>query len=537
MKARCLFDLLTLFALGLGTVRGHAQVLSANDSSARCSALATIDFSQIPDAPARVTAAKEVEASGSTIGYCEVSGNIAPSVGFLLRLPSNRWNGKLAEIGCKGPCGTLAHIEECDEPLRKGYACIVSDGGHKSDDAEPMKWSYTNPQAVIEYLVRASHVTAVAGKAIVQRYYDKQPNKSYFMGCSGGGIQAMWEAQRFPWDFDGIVAGHPALHLTGIWTNWLWANRALRSESGEALLGQADLEFLHQAVLAKCDMNDGARDGVIGDPRQCRFKPAEVQCTAGKKGRCLTARQVQAAEKIYGGATTSQGEQIALPIAMKGSERTWLDLYGGSTANPTWLYSYLSDWYRYSIFPLTLGPAWQPDNFDFDRDYKRLGAMEALEPNNADLHSFKARGGKLLMHTGWNDAIEGVLNTVGYYETAEKIMGARATAQEFFRLFVIPGMEHCGGGDGAFAVDYLSYLDAWVERGEAPAKLVGSHVKLEDLKLDNPKDIQEMARRLEFPLDPGNVTFSRPVYPYPIGTKYLGHGDSKDAASFGPTDH
>jgi hypothetical protein len=161
---------------------------------------------------------------------------------------------------------------------------------------------------------------------------------------------------------------------------------------------------------------------------------------------------------------------------------------------------------------------------------------EIAAPINPDLRRFKARGGKLLSYTGWNDAIEGVLRTVDYYETAERTMGGPAATQDFFRLFVIPGMEHCSGGDGAFAVDYLSYLEAWVESGEAPAKLVGSHVKLEDLKFDNPKDLQERARRLEFPLDPRTIAFSRPVYPYPLGTKYSGRGDSKDAANFGPTE-
>jgi hypothetical protein len=533
MRAGRLLGLLSALGVALGVTPGHTQAVSTNDPAARCVALSASDLSEIPDAPSQITAAKEVEPSGDAIGYCEVSGYVAPNVGFLLRLPPHNWNGKFVELGCGGSCGTTAHISACDDPLRRGYACIVSDGGHTSNGGE-LTWADHNAQAVIEYLVRASHVTALAGKAIAQRYYDRSPHKSYFMGCSAGGLQAMWEAERFPWDFDGIVAGGPDVHLRGIWTNWLWANHALTDENGQAVFGKADLELLHQAVVAKCDMNDGIKDGLIGDPRRCTFDPAELQCTAGKTSGCLTTRQVQAAERIYSGPATTDGAQIDRPIAMKGSELSWLDFFGGSAASSTPFYSYLRDWSRYSIFPLNFGSSWEPRNFDFDRDYKRLGAMEALEPNNADLRRFKGAGGKLLMYTGWNDAIEGVLNTVAYYETAEKILGDRPATQDFLRLFVIPGMNHCSGGDGAFAVDYLSYLEAWVEKGSPPEQLVASHVKLEDLKFDNPKDVHEMVRRLEFPLDPATVSFSRPVYPYPVATKYLGHGDSKDAASFGP---
>ncbi|MBI4167079.1 MAG: tannase/feruloyl esterase family alpha/beta hydrolase [Acidobacteria bacterium] len=464
--------------------------------------------------------------SGDAVGYCEVTGYVAPSIGFLLRLPSDHWNGKFFETGCGGACGTFDWISRCAEPLRKGYACIVSDGGHKST-VNDLKWAYNNPQAPIDYLVRAPHVTALAGKAIVERYYNKAPQKSYFMGCSAGGIQALWETQRFPWDFDGIVAVGPALHTTGVIINALWANRALMGKTGEPVLGDTDLELLHQAVVAKCDMNDGIKDGVIGDPRACHFSPSELRCTSSKPNHCLTAEQIEAVEKIYGGPVTSKGEQIVRPAALKGSERTWPIWFGGSEHRPTTFpfYRFVGDWFRYSYFQPNPGPTWKTEDFDFDSDYKRLGMAEGMDPVNPDLRRFKVAGGKLMVVTGWNDAIEGALRTVDYYETVEKIMGGRAETQDFFRLFVIPGMEHCGAGDGAFAVDYLSYLEAWVEKGEAPDHLVGSHLRLADpAEAYNPK----------FPLDPAKIEFSRPVYPYPTTAKYLGHGNPNDAANFGP---
>src|SRR5579863_6661445 len=181
--------------------------LHGEDASARCTALAMLDFSRVPDALTQVTGAELVDAKGDMPAYCEIHGYVVPNVGFLFRLPSYHWNGKFIELGCVGACGSTNHISRCDNPLMRGYACIVSDGGHRgSASGLDVKWAYNRPQAVVDYIVRASHLTALAGKAIAERYYGNMPRRSYFVGCSAGGIQAMWEAQKFPWDFNGIVA-------------------------------------------------------------------------------------------------------------------------------------------------------------------------------------------------------------------------------------------------------------------------------------------------------------------------------------------
>jgi feruloyl esterase len=366
-------------------------------------------------------------------------------------------------------------------------------------------------------------VTALAGKGIVHSYYGHALSKSYFMGCSAGGVQAMWEAQNFPSDFDGIIAGGPALRLSDIWMSWLWNNRALTGTDGAPIFGHRDLEVLHQAIVAKCDLNDGIKDGLIGDPRQCQLDPAELRCTTSKTSECLTPQQINAAKKVYEGPVTSSGEQIATPIALKGSELTWLDMYGGSESQPNPAYMYFRDWFRYSVFPIDFGPPWKPADFDFDRDSQRLGAMEALEPHNADLRRFKAAGRKLLVYTGWSDSIEGVLNTTAYYETAERIVGGRSATQDFFRLFVIPGMNHCVGGEGAFDVDYLNYLEGWVEKGHAPDVMMGAHPKGDDY-----------AKRGWLPPGSSAVSFTRPIYPYPLTTRYKGSGAPDKAESFKP---
>jgi feruloyl esterase len=379
-------------------------------------------------------------------------------------------------------------------------------------------------------------VTALAGKAIAARYYAQGPDRSYFMGCSAGGIQAMWLAQRFPDTFDGIVAGGPALRLSHNFVAWISANRALMSGRDEPVLSQADLVRLNRAVVEKCDLNDGLKDGLIGDPRRCGFDPVALQCGSVRTGECLNASQVDAVKKIYAGPVDSRGGALTAPIALRGSETTWLQWFAGSRGRPTAIYDYMKDAYRYAIFPIDFGPGWSPEQFDFDRDPPRLGAMVALEPNHPDLHAFKARGGRLLAYTGWSDAVEGVSNTIAYYDTVERVMGGRAATQDFFRLFVVPGMEHCSGGPGPYAIDYLSYLERWVEAGEAPMRVLGAHVRTEDLlpkaMAGDGEALKALRKRFEWPLDPATVEFARPVFPYPASARYRGRGDPTRAESF-----
>ncbi|MEO8450967.1 MAG: tannase/feruloyl esterase family alpha/beta hydrolase [Gemmatimonadota bacterium] len=513
-----------MIALSVGATPARAQQPAAVETAAKCAALGGLDLSGTPDAVIQVLATTDVAQHGSQAGYCEVAGYVAPSVGFALRLPSDHWNGKFIELGCGGACGFTAHVAACAEPVQRGYACIVSDGGHKARG--DVKWAYNHPEAVLEYFVRASHVTAIAGKVISERYYHEAPQKSYFLGCSAGGLQGTVEAERFPWDFDGIVVGAPSLSLTGLWLSLMSANRALTRPDGEPTLGPADLETLHQAVVARCDLNDGLKDGLIGDPRACGFKPSELLCAAGNTTGCLTGPQVDAVNRIYGGAVTSKGEQIVAPTVQKGSELTWLEFLSGSAAKPNSTYEYFADWGRYFLLQPNPGPAWKPSEFDFDRDYKRMGMAEVVEPaNSPDLRRFKARGGKLLSYMGWSDPAGGVLTTVDFYETAERVVGGRQATQDFYRLFMVPGMYHCGNGEGASTVDWLSYLEAWVEKGQAPNEIVGAHLKA----------TPPGASGNPFPIprpDPAQIQFTRPIYPYPVVAKYRGKGDPNDAGSF-----
>jgi len=236
---------------------------------------------------------------------------------------------------------------------------------------------------------------------------------------------------------------------------------------------------------------------------------------------CLTANQVEAVQKVYAGPVTSTGVQIEPPHVAIGSELNW-------TAFSGTFIDYDIDTFRYLLFQQDPGPNFTMKNFDFDRDYRKVGlASIFIDHVNPDLRRFKSAGGKLLMYTGWNDVYEGLFNTVDYYETVERTMGGRKHTQDFYRLFVIPGMDHCSGGDGAFAIDYLKYIQDWVETDQPPEKIVGSH----------PRGARAITDDFGIkPIDEKDIAFSRPVYPYPVGTIYQGHGDPNLATSFGPQD-
>lgn len=500
---------------------------AAKETGAACKALEVVDFTGVLDAPAQVTSAKFVEAHGDVPAYCQAIGVVKPSVGFLLRLPTSHWNGKFYEHGCGGFCGSINLTGEASiafaGPLRRGYAYLTFDGGH-TGGIFSSEWAYNNLQAQIDFGFRGAHVAALAGKAVIAHFYGKPPAKSYFAGCSTGGQQGLSEAQRFPWDFDGIIAGAPSPTFSGPMMNYVWAGKHL-----SGVVTQSDLAMLHEKVLQQCDLDDGVSDGVVSDPRHCRVNPAKLLCKSGQTTNCLSGAKVDAIEKVYAGPTTSTGEKIYTGGPLPGSELNWINddpccAYVNSQGIPDGAPTY----FQYAGFMPAPGPSWKIQDFDFDRDYKRLRTSESLfgAADNPDLRKFKAAGGKLLMYQGLQDESDIPADAIDYYETTEKTMGGRASTQDFFRLFVIPGMNHCSGGPGPYAVDYLAYLEPWVEQGRAPDMMLGAHVK-------NKNWLE--AYILSFPLDSSTpITFTRPIYPYPTLARYAGQGNPNDAVNWGP---
>jgi feruloyl esterase len=527
--------IITLIAISIPALGATAPT---NPSAARCLQLANEDFTEIQDAPTQITEAKLVAAAGTIPEYCRIEGYVKPQVGFDLLLPSDKWNGKFMEVGCGGWCGSI-DVSRCDAALHRGYACIASDMGHKGTEDDTL-WADGNLPAQVDFGYRATHVVALTGKAIAHRYYDRAPAHSYFVGCSTGGYQGVMEAQRFPWDFDGIVAGAPDIDEGAANLRATWIVRTFLDKNGKPLLTHDALRLTHEAVLKRCDMDDGLKDGIVGDPLACKFDPAELLCKPGQSSGCLTPAQVDVINKLYAGPMTSDGKSISTGGYLRGSELSWEDF---------WPASGVEQFYKFGLYGYSASLQFKYTDFDFDRDYKRLGLAPWYDNSNPDLRKLKEAGTKLIVYHGETDTVDLPGAMIDYYETVEKTMGGRASTQDFFRLFLTPGMNHCTGGAGAYAIDYLTYLEQWVEQGKAPDVLIGAHVSdsyvatapLPKSVRDLPADITPEARVsiaidfLELPLDPAiPVAFTRPVYPYPTRAKYLGRGDPNSASSFGP---
>ncbi|MDF0542782.1 tannase/feruloyl esterase family alpha/beta hydrolase [Sphingobium sp. H39-3-25] len=494
-----------------------------------CKDLQNVDFQDVQDAPTELMTAQQIEATADVPAHCLVDGYILPQVGFGMKLPLSGWNGKFLMMGCGGLCGTLRiGLTSCDDGLRRGYACATTDLGHSSTGNPASKriaadriWAYNNLQAEVDHGFRAVHVATLAAKAITTRFYSGSPKHSYFMGCSDGGREALSQAQDFPWNYDGIISIDPAANISKSNFTHHMAWLAI-SKNGQSLFSPSDVDFIADSVMRACDPVDGLKDGVIDDPRMCKFDPGALQCRpdkTGKAGKCLTAEQVAAARKLYAGPRTASGEQIYYGPVLGGEK-------GDNAFNSTGRFA---DVFRYTAFSPDPGPTWTQNDFDINTDYKRLGVMGKLwNAANPDLRAFKGAGGKLIMAQGWdNGGSSNTLANVDYYEMVERVMNGRAATQDFARLFMMPGRDHCGRGPGANAIDFLSYLESWVEKKQAPDMMLASHL-----------DPATAARSdyTQAPTDPAKVGFTRPLYPYPLRAKYKGKGDPNDYRNFGPVE-
>jgi feruloyl esterase len=520
--------MLVLVAFGYHTPSAWSYAGPPSPEAAACTSLGDGDFSQTQDAPLTILGARVVEASVNAASFCKVEAYIYPQVGIEVHLPLVKdWNGKLITTGNGGWAGSI-NGGACDSNLKRGYACVTTDTGHRGGDG---LWAINNVPAQVDFGYRSIHVATLAAKAIVSRYYSKTAQRAYYMGCSTGGYQGLVEAQRFPWDFDGIIVGAPDMDEGDLTMREIWAQRANLDAAGKPILDGPAREILHRAALDQCDMDDGVKDGIVGNPVGCFVDPAKLLCSAGKSQQCLTATQVQAAKRIYDGPP--HNAEKAVRGALAGSELTWD--FGTDTG-------YSDSLFKDMIYGAT---GWTTANYDFEQDYKRLGLGALYTDTNPDLRRFKAAGGKLLVYQGGTDTTEMPTAIVDYYQTVEKIMGGEGPTQDFFRLFVIPGMNHCGGGEGAHSIDHLTYLENWVEKNQPPKEMIAARISdsylmslpmPEGLAPDASREerIAAATGRLQFPLDPKiPISFSRPVYPFPEFAKYAG-GDPNQAASFRP---
>ncbi len=466
----------------------------------------------------KITAAI-IPATPAIPAYCRVTGLLDPEIAFEVSLPA-KWNGRFYMTGNGGHAGEAMddprRAASRNEALQVGFAVAGTNTGHDSRKEPGATFVLSNPQKAIDYAYRAVHLTAITAKDIVKDYYRKQVSRAYWNACSNGGRQGLIEAQRFPEDFDGVVANAPWLDQTGFTIGALWNQKAI----SETPITAAKMALVAEKVMAKCDALDGLKDGLIDDPRKCAFDPVRdvPACSPGVDGAdCLTAAQATAIAKIYSGPM-SNGKPY-FPGFMPGSESVMPALFGGGESSG-WMNMIISaqpngksadfglaeDTIRY-LAHKPPKPDYDYKTFDFNRDLHMLDAWsQQADAKNPDLSKFKNRGGKLLMTYGWADAILQPMMGVNYYEQAMAKNGPGT--MDFFRLFMVPGMSHCSGGIGPDQHDPMTAIINWVEKGQAPDSILASRV------MNN------------------KVVRTRPLCAYPKVARYTGQGSIDDAANF-----
>jgi feruloyl esterase len=430
--------------------------------------------------------------------HCKVAAVLTPSsdshIEMEVWLPAETWNGKFQAVGNGGWAGVISY-GALATALQEGYATASNDTGHKGGNA---LFAIGHPEKLTDFAYRAVHEMTVQAKVLVEAYYGRASRFSYWNGCSTGGRQGLMSAQKYPADFDAIVAGAPANYQTHLHA-WDLSVSVPVLKDPAAAVPPAMLEMVNKAVVAACDAHDGVTDGLLTDPRACTFDVATLQCSAGEtSSSCLTAPQVASLKRVYTNARTDTGLTV-FPGKDPGSEVGWNGVLSGQQAPGVSVGSFQVAYQNAN---------WDAKTFNMDRDLKavdeKVGAIvNAVDP---DLSAFKARGGKLLLYHGWNDTAISARNSINYAESVQQKMGGNQDA--WMRLFMAPGMQHCGGGVGPNQVNWMGALERWREAGVAPNRLEAAHVTN------------------------NRVDMTRPLCPYPQVATYSGSGSTNDAASF-----
>lgn len=433
--------------------------------------------------------------------FCRIMATLTPSsdsdIKIEVWLPVSGWNNDFQAIGNGGWNGTIGY-DALAEGVKRGFATAATDTGHAGGSAS---FAMGHPEKLTDFAYRAVHEMTVTAKAITQDFYGAAPRYSYWNGCSTGGRQGLKEAQKFPADFDGIVAGAPANYQTHLHVWSVWVAQQM-NKTPDSYLPPEKLEVLHKAVVAGCDAQDGVKDGLINDPTRCHFDPKTIECKGEDLPNCLRPAQVAAVQAIYVGPKDPRTGKDIFPTFEPGSELGWNLLAGKQAA------SVATDSFTYVVYK---NPQWDWRTMNLDSDVaqieKTYGTLiDATDPN---MKAFFAHNGKLLLYHGWSDQAIAPLNTVNYYKTVVKNLGGEAKASKDVRLFMVPGMAHCGGGEGPNTFDRMTAIQQWVEQGNAPEVMIASHMD-----------------------KAGTVDRTRPLCVYPKVARYKGTGSSDDAANF-----
>jgi pimeloyl-ACP methyl ester carboxylesterase len=512
----------------LGAAAAAAIGFAATPASAdTCSNLAssfhrpntTITTAQTVPAGTFVTPTVPPQSITGLPQFCRVAGFTTPTsdshIQFEVWIPESGWNLKYLQAGCGGFCGSISY-GSIAEPLRRGYAAAATDDGHEASGIDA-SWAVGHPEKVVDFGYRSLKETTDVAKDIIMAFKSSGPRRSYFMGCSDGGREALMEAQRYPRDFDGIVAGSPANYWTHLFTGFVWDQKALAAiSSGD--LSQADLTVVSNTMLAQCAGHDGglSTDQFLNNPPACRFNPEKLS---------LAQDKVEAVKKIFSGPPgifpgyRVGGDEASNPANWP----VWLTDSGNPANGLQGLFG--TNFFEFIVFP---NSGWTPDTFSIaenahQADVRTGAILNSIDP---DLRPFKSHGGKLIQYVGWGDTAISPENDINYFNAVSREIGGHDDTQDFYRLFMVPGMAHCGGGPGpnAFgqgvngpnpsdpADDVLSALDRWVEHRVAPDKIIAT------------KYVNDDATQ--------GIAFQRPLCPFPQFGKYKGNGSATSATSF-----
>jgi feruloyl esterase len=428
--------------------------------------------------------------------FCHLAATLKPTndsdIKVEVWLPE-QWNGKFMAVGNGGWAGSIGYAA-LQDAVRRGYAASSTDTGHTGGSAS---FAPGHPEKLIDYAYRSEHDMTVMAKAVIENYYGNQPRLSYWSGCSAGGKQALKEAQRYPDDFDGIIAGSPAANWVGRAAQSIWVQQAVHKDAA-SYIPPEKYPAIHKAAIAACDRIDGVEDGVLEDPTRCKFDPQVLACKDGDSPACLTPPQVEAARKIYGWSINPRTGKPVYPGLAPGSELGWA-VWGGPKPLGIGF-----DHFKYVVFE---NPNWDFQTLNFDTDIAHAQRLDndrinALDP---DLTRFFAHGGKLIQYHGWSDPQITPLSSVEYYKSVVEKMGK---VDASYRMFMAPGMAHCGGGEGPNSFDMVGALEQWVEQKKAPDQVIASRLR------------------------DGNVERTRPLCPYPQVAVYKGSGSTADASNF-----
>lgn len=524
-----------LFAVTIALV-ACSRIASADDSCEKLASLkiqnTTITLAQTEAAgtfvgpPAPFTGGDLSPLYKSLPGFCRVLAEARPTADSDIKieiwLPASGWNGKLQGIGNGGFAGIIDD-RQLGLAVKAGYAATATDAGHTGSPVDAA-WALGHPEKIVDFGHRGIHEMTRVTKEVVKAYYGKAQQHSYFAACSDGGREALMEAQRYPEDYDGILAGAPANNWTPLLTTAAYDTQVLTVDPA-SFIPPAKIPVIAAAVNAACDELDGVRDGILNDPRQCRFDPATMQCKAGDDSeKCLTEPQVVALKKLYAGTPDSAGH-IVFPGYLPGAEEGnggWGIWITGPAPVKSLMSFFGNGFFSDMVYDK---PDWDYKTLKVDDGLKTANekTAQALNSTDPDLKAFKSRGGKLILYHGWNDPAITALNTINYYDSVVKKMGQKEV-NSFVRLYMAPGVQHCGGGPGAdsFGIivdpdftDPQRSLDAameqWVEKGTAPGTIIASKFEGQDRT---------------------HAKMTRPLCPYPQSAKYKGSGNTNDAANF-----